>query len=102
VDWFNFIRDVCAEDLRRNPVRLGGIGQEGQPRTVEVDESCFFKRKYHRGALRYVFAINSQNVLYCTYCTYKMNKGLQYHAIANYSGKMGGGGTGDGSGKQCI
>ena len=49
VDWSNFIRDVCAEDTRRNPVQLGGFDANGQPIVVEIDESYFFHRKYHRG-----------------------------------------------------
>ena len=49
VDWSNFIRDVCAEDTRRNAVQLGGFDANGQPIVVEIDESYFFHRKYHRG-----------------------------------------------------
>ena len=49
VGWSNFIRDVCAEDTRRNPVQLGGFDANGQPIVVEIDESYFFHRKYHRG-----------------------------------------------------
>ena len=46
----NFMRDVCAEDIRRHPVELGGLDHQGMPMTVEIDESYYFHRKYHRGA----------------------------------------------------
>ena len=49
VDWTNFFRDVCAEDSRRNSIQLGGFDINGQPIVVEIDESYFFHRKYHRG-----------------------------------------------------
>ena len=40
MDWYNFIRDVCAEYFTRNPVVIGGPGVE-----VEIDESKFGKKK---------------------------------------------------------
>ena len=49
VDWGNFIRDICAEDVRRNLRQLGGFDNNGQPIVVEIDESYFFRRKFHRG-----------------------------------------------------
>ena len=47
VDWFNFIRDVCAQFFLDYTVKIGGPGIE-----VEIDESKFGRRKYNRG--RYV------------------------------------------------
>ena len=44
VDWYNFIRDVCAEYFTRNPVVIGGPGV-----AVEINESKFGRRKYNRG-----------------------------------------------------
>ena len=44
VDWYNFVRDVCAEYLRQHPIIIGGVGIE-----VEIDESKFGCRKYNRG-----------------------------------------------------
>ena len=31
-DWMNFCRDICSDDLIRNPVQLGGVGD-----ILEVD-----------------------------------------------------------------
>ena len=44
VDWNNFIREVCANDLLANPPVIGGPGMD-----VEVDESLFSRRKNHQG-----------------------------------------------------
>ena len=62
VDWGNFLRDVCQDDLLRNPIVIGGhsVDANGQmfPKIVEIDESVVSKRKYNRGRLvreRWVF-----------------------------------------------
>ena len=34
MDWYNYIRDVCAQHFIDNPVQIGGPGVE-----VEIDES---------------------------------------------------------------
>ena len=44
------MRDVCEEYLERNPNELGGMDNNGEPIEVEIDESKYFHRKYHRGA----------------------------------------------------
>eukprot|EP00112_Aurelia_sp_Birch-Aquarium-sp1_P014725 Seg3191.4 transcript_id=Seg3191.4/GoldUCD/mRNA.D3Y31 product="putative transposase-like protein" pseudo=true protein_id=Seg3191.4/GoldUCD/D3Y31 len=44
VDWYNFAREVCFEILEKVSQPIGGPGK-----TVEIDESKFGKRKYHRG-----------------------------------------------------
>ena len=44
VDWNNFLREVCAQDLIANPPVVGGPGM-----VVEVDESLFSRRKNHQG-----------------------------------------------------
>lgn len=44
VDWKNFAREVCLCILTQDSERIGGPGKH-----VEIDESKFGKRKYHRG-----------------------------------------------------
>ena len=49
VDWCNFIREICEEYLELNPQLLGGIKDDCTPKIVEIGESKYFHRKYHRG-----------------------------------------------------
>ena len=44
VDWCNFCREVCEVIVFDESERIGGPGK-----TVQIDESKFGKRKYHRG-----------------------------------------------------
>ena len=44
VDWKNFAREVCLEILQQDNCKIGGVGK-----VMEIDESKFGKRKYHRG-----------------------------------------------------
>lgn len=44
VDWCNYLREVCADNLIANPQVIGGPG-----RTVEIDESLFTRRKNQAG-----------------------------------------------------
>lgn len=44
VDWYNFCREVCVLILEGSSKKIGGDGH-----VVEIDESKFGKRKYHRG-----------------------------------------------------
>ena len=44
VNWYNFIRDVCAQYFPDHPKVIGGPGEE-----VEIDESKFGRRKYNCG-----------------------------------------------------
>ena len=43
-DWLNFCREVCMVCIQGASRRIGGFGT-----IVEIDESKFIKRKYHRG-----------------------------------------------------
>ena len=45
-DWKNMFREVCANDILCNPILIGGEGK-----TVEIDESCFSRRKYNVGRI---------------------------------------------------
>ena len=45
-DWKNYLREVCADYLIKNPAIIGGPGL-----SVEIDESSFSKRKYNRGRI---------------------------------------------------
>ena len=45
VDWCSFAREVCATILEVESQPIGGVGK-----IVEIDESKFGKRKYHRGS----------------------------------------------------
>ena len=44
VDWDSFCREVCEIAMFENSAKIGGEGK-----VVEIDESKFGKRKYHRG-----------------------------------------------------
>ena len=46
-DWLNFCREVCMVCIEGESRQIGGFGC-----IVEIDESKFVKRKYHRGKAR--------------------------------------------------
>ena len=46
VDWFRVLREIVTESIYLNMEKIGGSGK-----VVEVDESKFGKREYHRGRL---------------------------------------------------
>ena len=49
VNYHNFFRVECITWLNTQHVQLGGLAGNGSPMYVEVDESYYFHRKYHRG-----------------------------------------------------
>ena len=54
VDCCNFLREVCEQYLEENPQQLGrgGVHEDGTSIVVEIGESKYFHRKYHRGQWR--------------------------------------------------
>ena len=52
VDWYNFCREECETYLERQHIEIGGIDEDGFPIEVEIVESKYFHRKYHRGEWR--------------------------------------------------
>ena len=52
VNYNNYFRKECCEWLLTTNQLLGGFDANGQSVFVEVDESYFFHRKYHRGRRR--------------------------------------------------
>ncbi|XP_029652239.1 uncharacterized protein LOC115225419 [Octopus sinensis] len=46
VEYNCFVREICAEDLIRNPVKIGGPGK-----IVEMDETVFSRLKYNHGEI---------------------------------------------------
>ncbi len=53
VDWGNFMRNICEDDIRRHSCIVGGFDIDANgtltPKVVEIDESILSKAKYHRG-----------------------------------------------------
>lgn len=52
VDYNNFFRVECENWLNIQQVHIGGFDASGLPMFVEVDETFYFHRKYHRGMRR--------------------------------------------------
>ena len=46
--WCNFIREVCEQYSAAHPQQLGCFHDDGRLIVVEIDESKYFHRKYHR------------------------------------------------------
>ena len=44
-----YFKEICLNYLEENPKGLGGLDENNEPIVVEIDESYFFHRKYHRG-----------------------------------------------------
>jgi hypothetical protein len=52
MDWCNFMREECEVWIQRNSGEIGGMDDNGVPIVVEIDETKFVHRKYHRGQWR--------------------------------------------------
>ena len=50
--WYQNIREICSMWIENNPEILGRMDENDNPITVEIDESYFFKRKYHKRTYR--------------------------------------------------
>jgi transposase-like protein len=46
IDWNNYLREVCASSIINQLIIIGGPGE-----VVEIDESCFSRRKYQVGRI---------------------------------------------------
>ena len=81
VDWYNFCRETCIGVLEQSHgTVIGGPGI-----TVEIDESKFVKRKYHRG--KHVDRVwvyggveteNKENYYFIFYCSGKKKRENSY------------------------
>lgn len=49
VDWCNFMREECEVWMSTHSETIGGMDANGEAIVVEIDESKYFHRKYHRG-----------------------------------------------------
>lgn len=81
VDWCNFLRDICVRHMGlvgQNWPGLGGLDNAGNPITVEIDETYFFHRKYHRGRIRrgkWVFGAVERGTGRCVMrCVHRRNR----------------------------
>jgi len=52
IDWCSFFRDEAENYVERNSGEIGGMDVNGEPLTVEIDETQFFHRRYQRGQWR--------------------------------------------------
>jgi transposase-like protein len=52
VDWCNFMREDAEKWLDSHSTQIGGMDVNGDPIVVEIDETKYFHRKYHRGQWR--------------------------------------------------
>jgi hypothetical protein len=49
IDWYRFCRDIVYYHFQNEEITVEKIGGVG--RIIEIDESVFSKRKYHRGRI---------------------------------------------------
>ena len=49
IDWCNFFHEECEAYIERHTGEVGGMDAAGQAIVVEIDESKYFHRKFHRG-----------------------------------------------------
>lgn len=51
--WCKIFRRVCCNSLQTTSIEIGGFDFNGESIVVEIDETKFFHRKYHRGTWRH-------------------------------------------------
>lgn len=52
VDWCACMREECEKWIEANSGAIGGMDENGEAIVVEIDETKYFHRKYHRGLWR--------------------------------------------------
>ena len=52
IDWFKFLGDICMQFAEEQQAQIGGVDANEQGKFVELDESKFMDRNYHRGQFR--------------------------------------------------
>ena len=76
MDWYNLYREVCSEVLIKEDAKIGGPGK-----TVEIDESKFGKRKYHKGRRKdgvWVFGGIERDTKYCFWLVLRIEARTHY------------------------
>ena len=67
-EWYKEFKEIISCYLEEKSELLGGVTENDEPITVEIDESYFFRRKYNKGAYRHgrwVFGAIERGTRHC-------------------------------------